>query len=74
MTSPINLVEVQTMPCDGFDDLLRQSREEGYGMLERLIGEYRSGANRFSRPGEILLAACAGSAWSAFAAATSTPT
>jgi GNAT superfamily N-acetyltransferase len=60
MISPINLGEVQAMPCDGFDDLLCQSREEGYGMLERLIVEYRSGANRFSRPGEILLAACVG--------------
>jgi hypothetical protein len=37
-------------------EILRASRFEGQGMVDRLVAEFASGANRFDAPGEMLLA------------------
>jgi GNAT superfamily N-acetyltransferase len=42
--------------------ILQESQCEGYGMVARLLAEYRSGANRFDAPGEALFACLAGDA------------
>ena len=36
-------------------EVLRSSRQEGHGMVARVLSDFRSGANRFDRPGELLL-------------------
>jgi GNAT superfamily N-acetyltransferase len=41
----------------GLDALREEARTEGYRMLDRLAEDWRSGAVRFDRPGEMLLAA-----------------
>jgi len=41
---------------DGIDELARSARNEGFRFLDRLIGDHRSGDNRFARLGEVLLA------------------
>ncbi len=38
-------------------DLLSESERAGLRMVRRLVGEWESGANRFDRPGEVLLGA-----------------
>jgi GNAT superfamily N-acetyltransferase len=46
------------MPDDpGFDLLLAQSLAEGHRMLLRFEENWHSGANRFDRPGELILGA-----------------
>jgi len=44
----------------GFEALLRESRDEGHAMLQRLAENWHNGTNRFSKPGEILLGALDG--------------
>jgi len=46
-----------TLPLDGFDELLQESVADGHAMLRRLIDDWHAGSNRFSRIGELLLAA-----------------
>lgn len=43
---------------DAFDStrILAESNAEGYGMVERLLCDYRSGKNRFDKTGECLFA------------------
>ncbi len=43
-----------------FEALHHDALQTGFGALTRLIDEWRSGANRFAKPGEILLAAWIG--------------
>lgn len=40
---------------EGFARLATQARAEGYRFVDRLVAEWRSGANRFAAPGECLL-------------------
>ena len=40
-----------------FEELRAEAQAEGYGMLDTLAMQWESGANRFDRPGEALLAA-----------------
>lgn len=42
----------------GFPVLRAAARHEGFRFLERLAAEWETGTVRFSRPGEVLLAAC----------------
>ena len=42
---------------DDFAAVMREAAAEGYRMLDRLATEWASGAHRFTRPGEALLAA-----------------
>ena len=46
-----------TPDTDGYAALLRESLSEGHQMLRRLEENWRSGANTFSRRGEMLLGA-----------------
>ena len=47
---------VDQLPAD-FDTVQAQARAEGYRFLDRLASDWASGAMRFDRPGEALLAA-----------------
>jgi GNAT superfamily N-acetyltransferase len=47
---------VDELPAD-FDTVRAQARAEGYRFLDRLASDWASGAMRFDRPGEALLAA-----------------
>ncbi len=48
------------LPADSFDALVAESEQAGWRFLRRLTEEWASGANRFDRPGEALLAALMG--------------
>ena len=48
------------LPADSFDALVAESEQAGWRFLRRLTEEWASGANRFDRPGEALLAALVG--------------
>jgi GNAT superfamily N-acetyltransferase len=47
---------VDELPAD-FDTVRAEARAEGYRFLDRLASDWGSGAMRFDRPGEVLLAA-----------------
>jgi hypothetical protein len=47
---------VNELPAD-FDTIRAEARAEGYRFLDRLASDWASGAMRFDRPGEALLAA-----------------
>jgi len=47
---------VDELPAD-FDTVRAEARAEGYRFLDRLASDWASGAMRFDRPGEALLAA-----------------
>jgi GNAT superfamily N-acetyltransferase len=47
---------VDELPAD-FDTIRAEARAEGYQFLDRLANDWASGAVRFDRPGEVLLAA-----------------
>jgi GNAT superfamily N-acetyltransferase len=52
------LILAPVTPDDpGFDALLAQSLAEGHRMLMRFAENWRAGANRFTRPGELILGA-----------------
>lgn len=52
---------VDTLPA-GFEALRVEARGDGYSMLDTLVREWTSGATRFERPGEALIAAYSGDA------------
>ena len=45
------------LPSDGLAELVADSEQGGWRFVRRLIEEWRSGLNRFDRPGEGLFAA-----------------
>jgi ribosomal protein S18 acetylase RimI-like enzyme len=47
-------------PADRLQPLIAESERQGFAFVRRLVEEWRSGANRFDRPGEALFAARAG--------------
>lgn len=57
MTTTITIAPLAALPPDDIEPLLHASRAEGLRLVERLVDEYASGANRFDRPGEVLLGA-----------------
>jgi GNAT superfamily N-acetyltransferase len=56
MPAPSHLHRLTTLP-PGWDALRDQAEAEGFRFLTRLEAEWRDGANRFDRPGELLLGA-----------------
>ena len=46
-----------------FAEMLAESEASGYRFLRRVVDEWESGANRFSRPGEVLLIAELSGRW-----------
>ena len=53
----VRLLPVSTGLPSGFGALRDEARAEGYRFLDRLASDWQTGANRFGRPGERLLAA-----------------
>lgn len=58
-TAQFAIVQVGDLPI-GLDVLVRESEAEGFNFLQRLVADWESGANRFSRPGEALFVAMRG--------------
>lgn len=56
MSEELAISKLRDLPAD-LDRLVRASLAEGFGFLERLREEWESGANRFARPGEVLVEA-----------------
>ncbi len=57
MASEPALTRVSTILPEGLDALRSEASGEGYGMLDRLARDWASGADRYDRTGEALLAA-----------------
>jgi len=53
----VKLVRVGAALPDGFDALRDEARGQGFGMLDRLARDWESGADRYARENEALLAA-----------------
>jgi GNAT superfamily N-acetyltransferase len=53
----VKLVRVGAALPDGFDALRDEARAQGFGMLDRLARDWDTGADRFAREGEVVLAA-----------------
>jgi GNAT superfamily N-acetyltransferase len=51
------------LPLDRFAEVLAESEASGYQFLRRVVNEWESGVNRFSRLGEALLVAELKSRW-----------
>jgi len=47
-------------PAGCLQALVTESERQGFRFVRRLVDEWRSGANRFDRPGEVLFAARSG--------------
>jgi GNAT superfamily N-acetyltransferase len=56
----IRLERITTALPEGFENLRLEARAEGHSMLDTLAREWASGAMRFDRPGEMLVAAYSG--------------
>ena len=48
---------VMSLDTPDFEALHHDARQTGFGALTRLVDDWRSGADRFAKPGEVLLAA-----------------
>ncbi len=58
MSADVPSVErLRELPLDSLRSLVDESEREGFRFVSRLLSEWRSGANRFERPGEALFAA-----------------
>ncbi len=53
----ISLVTISDLSSIDTQEIVTASRKEGFRMVERLVEDFKSGVNRFDRPGEVLLAA-----------------
>jgi len=53
----LNVERLHDLTSDGFAELLSESERAGLRMVRRLVEDWESGANRFDRPGEVLLGA-----------------
>jgi GNAT superfamily N-acetyltransferase len=54
----VTVVErLHELPVGALDHLVAESEQAGSAFVRRLVDEWRSGANRFDRPGEALFAA-----------------
>lgn len=56
MPSEIEIISTKQLPA-GLASLADEARQEGYLFLDRLVEDWESGANRFSRRGELLFGA-----------------
>jgi GNAT superfamily N-acetyltransferase len=59
-SGPIQLAQIADALPDEFETLRMEARAEGYNFIERLAADWSSGATRFDRTGEGLLAAYIG--------------
>lgn len=51
----IEIVEIENLLEVNIEPLLKESKEEGFRFLERLVTDYTEGTNTFSEPGERLM-------------------
>jgi ribosomal protein S18 acetylase RimI-like enzyme len=63
MPANVSTARVDDLPVDRFAAMLAESEASNYRFLRRVLCEWQSGANRFSRPGEALLVAEINSRW-----------
>jgi GNAT superfamily N-acetyltransferase len=56
-TETIRIESLHELPPELFTTLLEESRRAGFRFIERLIGEWEGGRNRFDQPGEQLFGA-----------------
>ena len=49
------IIEISSLSENQLNEVLAQSKQEGFRFIERLINEYEAGTNRFEQIGEILL-------------------
>ena len=54
MSSVFRIAPLLDLPS-GVEKLRAEASEEGFRFVDKLVAEWRSGTNRFSQPGEILL-------------------
>jgi GNAT superfamily N-acetyltransferase len=52
----IEITRLHSLPS-GLEHLTDEAAQHGFGFLDRLVADWASGANTFSRPGECLLGA-----------------
>ena len=57
MTEGIAIARPPDLSLDRLADLLIESEASGYQLIRRVVNEWESGDNRFSRRGEALFAA-----------------
>ena len=50
----MNPTRIQAVDACDWTEILLACTQEGHGMVKRLLNDFRSGANRFDRPGEAL--------------------
>jgi GNAT superfamily N-acetyltransferase len=53
----VTVARLRELPLDALDVLVIESEQAGSTFVRRLVDEWRSGANRFDRPGEALFGA-----------------
>jgi GNAT superfamily N-acetyltransferase len=53
----LEIVRLEQLPMDKLKPLVEESREQGFGFLDRLVSEYVNGTNQFEKPGEALFSA-----------------
>ena len=58
MIDRVEITRLHSLPV-GLEHLRDEAARDGFGFLERLVADWASGANTFSRPGECLLGALA---------------
>jgi N-acetylglutamate synthase-like GNAT family acetyltransferase len=56
MQDSLRIAALSDLPA-GLDDLCAEASREGFMFMEKFVREWRSGANRFAQPGEVLLGA-----------------
>jgi GNAT superfamily N-acetyltransferase len=57
------IARLDDLPLNRFAKMLTESEASGYRFLRRVVNEWESGVNRFSRPGEALLVAEMSGRW-----------
>src|SRR5271168_4218613 len=63
MAEEFIIARLDDLPLDRFAEMLAESEASGYRFLRRVVDEWESGVNRFSRPGEALLIAEMSGRW-----------
>ncbi|QIK69920.1 GNAT family N-acetyltransferase [Erysipelothrix sp. HDW6C] len=53
----IHYQEVDYLDIAEIEQLVSHSKDEGFNHLQKLVDDYKSGANRFDKPGECLMVA-----------------
>ncbi len=50
----LEIQRIRSLPTQEFAEILAESKMAGFRAMERLITDWKTGANRFDRPGEAL--------------------